>query len=95
VRRRRPPRRKRNTAAAKRYYQKGQSLFFAGNVNAAIKQYTLATRADNRYAAPYRALGTAYISKGQKAKGKRYLRTFLRLAPRDPMAKFVRKMLKN
>lgn len=89
----RPRRRRYNRAAAKRYYLKGQSFFFKGKKSTALVYMRRAIKADPRYAPPYRVLGGIYSQQGKKAAAKRSWRTFLRLAPKDPMAGFIRKML--
>jgi tetratricopeptide (TPR) repeat protein len=66
-----------------------------GNFAAAEAAFKRCIGADPTFAQCYRGLGVTYAKSERPAEGAKYYRKFLEIAPDDPKAPAVRKMLEQ
>ena len=78
---------------ARALFDEGQSLFQAGNVEAATTKLEQAVEADPEHAAAHYTLGLCYLNSGNQKGAKEKLERFLALAPDHPEAPTAREMV--
>ncbi|HYG64964.1 MAG TPA: tetratricopeptide repeat protein [Thermoanaerobaculia bacterium] len=71
---------------AEEAFRQGVALYNANNVAEAEKAFERALAKDGNYAKAHYLLGLVEASKGNMAKAREYVQTFLKLAPNDPQA---------
>jgi tetratricopeptide (TPR) repeat protein len=104
TRRRRHPRRGRqaaataavvSTGAGRVAYDRGNQRLFSGDSAGAIAAYREAIVQDPREAAGYRGLGLAHAERGERAEALRYLKQYLKMAPRAPDRSLITKRMRH
>jgi len=91
----RPPPQPSGPEVAKKAFEAGSESVKGGNFKEAEAAFKRCIAADPTYAQCYRGLGVAYAKSERPSEGARYYRKFLELAPDDPKAAAVRKMLEQ
>jgi pSer/pThr/pTyr-binding forkhead associated (FHA) protein/TolA-binding protein len=91
----RPPAQPSGPEAAKAAFDAGAENLKASHLAGAEAAFKRCISADPTFAQCYRALGVTYAKAKRSEEGAKYYRKFLELAPDDPKAPAVRKMLEE
>jgi tetratricopeptide (TPR) repeat protein len=75
-------------------YQRGNARLLSGDTRAAVQAYEEAVQRNPRDPAGYRGLGLAYAQQGDRDRAIRYLRQYLRIAPKAADSALVAKRIK-
>ncbi len=78
---------------ATEFYNKGNSLFEAGDTAGAIAEFERVLELDPAYARAHYRLGVCHVGTGNNAAAKEHLQKFLEMAPDDPEATTARDMI--
>ena len=78
---------------ARALYDEGQSLFHAGNIDAATEKLEQALAAHPEHAAAHYTLGLCYLNTGNQSGAKEHLQRFIELAPEHPEAGSAQEMV--
>ena len=89
-RKKRRPKKKYDRAKSKELYNQGLRHFFGGRNSQAEKAFRAAIKADPNYSLPNRGMGLVSERKGRKKQAVKWLRKYLRLAPKAGDAKSIR-----
>ncbi len=96
----RTDRKKRLTAIEKQklsmeYYERGNKAFGAGNVESAIRNYSLAKKYNPKSSRVYKKLGMAYLKQGDKRKARNNFKKYLDLSPKAKDAQRIRELYQS
>ena len=78
---------------AEEAFRQGVALYNANNVPEAQKAFERSLAKDPNYAKSHYLLGLCHASKGDMAKAREHVQTFLKLAPKDPQAEEAKAVL--